>query len=1673
MQRKRVKLWVGLLCFCLLMGSVRVSAWADAAQGTRENETQNEYYFLSGQNENRMLIWERKDIPRTIDAWIYDEENSDGTEKKDLKVTDVSISQQYEWGEEDREPLKENDERTLIRLEGSAEEGWYLEADEMGSIDLKVTFQEDNSETSYTDTFRIDCVDEIYWVEWELPNDKNTMLTNASCEVKTRVTRNYYDYANNENIYGATVENYKLVIQDSWYKFSEETEEESSSLFEAKVENHKISFTSKKLEGWGHLYIEVKDGDDNWLTGETLDMDVWSDYYDIQPSKIKNPSLKETLNFKDEAMKLYRYNKNNSTGKYITTVTDTGYASSTGKIIPVGTNENKRIRFRMEYDSDIFALSTEQKEEDFLPISNLTRISVNGGDVRLIGEEYSENDEEWYEFVRRDYWFDNLDYYTGLDNTSNHNADCVFSDATAKFTLDKSNLEDKKDNYQITIALGTYDGDRDTFTPFKWDNTGAEEMDRYFSYIYAKDSTEDIEAIVLNGKKINEFYKDNRDSFRDDKWFDIHVQVTVGDTIVSDDYHGIELKDSWYDYDYPCSVPGDDTMLRTESIWIDKSMHVSYENSAHPYGIEEDIEITNVSFATEEEVKKAVEDSEDIEVESSGVSIKKHDDNWEIHGDEEGSAWIKVTYKPVEGDTGLNYTCIRIWVRSGYWRLDPSYEDGTGDMLPNSEKTVGVILKWRQVTDTGSITETIYGSDWHYITLNTYEDENGVEQQIYDTNLVDVTVAEDCKTFTVKSKDEQGWSTRIWFHVGMGEETIETYAEIGVWDSYLNIEPDELLDSHGEKIAPNVGATFDILDDAYGVKLHQYYVDEVNGEKVNKDKVVEVKYTDSKLSDADIAKESAEDNFDLRMRYRLEYDDGVMEPTEETKDRAVPVLKRKSIDGAWVCLIAENLEKDEEGNLTWREYRRKDYQLNSLVYVDGLRGEGETWIYNNETEYTLYLNGDILNAQGRSVDWNLYQWNEKTEKYDTPLDNTDNQYFEVYSYDDKIIALNGEKLFELRGENEDEVNLRLAYTIKAGEEGAERQIAADDVSINVRAAIYDYNYSYMCEEDNEEDFVDLFPGETITLDGVATFYREDGEYPYGNREEVKAECSLRSNDGNKTISFNSKGDRGWKIEALNEGTAEVRVVYKKAKSDPDDSQEEGIIYVRFRVAEEGMLLQSFKDKEKNYYLVQGDEITYEASYGTVVCEDGEYKVTPNEKATYTWELTTSNGEDPYKYVEETKLSGSKIKLKLKKDSDGDVSIYVKAKATVGEETNEKQMAFYIYGDEYEYYDVTMDEVITEPGKTVELPISVIRYSSEHPKGEKIENPKITFDMFDQNMLSISGTTATIKVESLKQEDPIETTEFRAKVLLDEEEEYYWRAMLSIKICNHKFEETSHEDPTCEGEGVSHQACTKCKKTKDVTIAAVGHKEVPDPAVDPTCTDSGLTAGSHCDVCKKTLVKQQKVEALGHKTETVVTAATPKKKGKKVEKCTVCGKEVKTTVIASPKTVKFSKDGILTYNKKKQRASVIAVYDTAGKAIPAVNYKVSYPSKSKDIGRYAVTITFKGNYSGTLTATYDIAPKGTSLKSVAAGSKRFTAKWKKLTTNTTGYMIQYSTDKNFVKGVKTVTVQKNKTTAATVKKLSAKKKYYVRVCTYKNVKYKGKTVKVCSAWSAAKNVNTKK
>ncbi len=208
----------------------------------------------------------------------------------------------------------------------------------------------------------------------------------------------------------------------------------------------------------------------------------------------------------------------------------------------------------------------------------------------------------------------------------------------------------------------------------------------------------------------------------------------------------------------------------------------------------------------------------------------------------------------------------------------------------------------------------------------------------------------------------------------------------------------------------------------------------------------------------------------------------------------------------------------------------------------------------------------------------------------------------------------------------------------------------------------------------------------------------------------------------------------------------------------------------------------------------------------------------------------------------------------------------------------------------------------------------------------------------------------------------------------------------------------------------------------------------------------------------------------HTLKTTTTKATTSKDGKIVKSCTVCGKAISTTVIPKASNIKLSATSY-TYDGKVKTPAV-TVKDSKGKTLKKnTDYTVTYASGRKYVGKYAVKITFKGNYSGTKTLYFYIKPKTTSISSITAGSKKFTVKWKKQATQTNGYQIQYSTTSNFT-NAKAVTVGYNSTTSKTISKLLGKKKYYVRVRTYKTVKINGKATNIYSGWSSAKSVTTK-
>lgn len=153
---------------------------------------------------------------------------------------------------------------------------------------------------------------------------------------------------------------------------------------------------------------------------------------------------------------------------------------------------------------------------------------------------------------------------------------------------------------------------------------------------------------------------------------------------------------------------------------------------------------------------------------------------------------------------------------------------------------------------------------------------------------------------------------------------------------------------------------------------------------------------------------------------------------------------------------------------------------------------------------------------------------------------------------------------------------------------------------------------------------------------------------------------------------------------------------------------------------------------------------------------------------------------------------------------------------------------------------------------------------------------------------------------------------------------------------------------------------------------------------------------------------------------------------------------------------------------KARKPTITVKDTGGYTLKeGVNYTVKYAKGRKNVGKYKVTVTLEDNYGGEEVFYFTIKPKKTSISSLTAIDDGFKIKWNTNSSQTTGYQIQYSTNSSF-SSAKTVTVSGKSKASKTIKNLKSKKKYYVRIRTYKTVDGK----KYYSSWSAKKTIKTK-
>lgn len=165
------------------------------------------------------------------------------------------------------------------------------------------------------------------------------------------------------------------------------------------------------------------------------------------------------------------------------------------------------------------------------------------------------------------------------------------------------------------------------------------------------------------------------------------------------------------------------------------------------------------------------------------------------------------------------------------------------------------------------------------------------------------------------------------------------------------------------------------------------------------------------------------------------------------------------------------------------------------------------------------------------------------------------------------------------------------------------------------------------------------------------------------------------------------------------------------------------------------------------------------------------------------------------------------------------------------------------------------------------------------------------------------------------------------------------------------------------------------KVSDTSIVSLGY-------VGNVMNIEALKEGE-CDITvtakngKKAVCHIVVKKAGDHKYDSTIEKASTSKDGKIIDKCSRCGDVKVAQIISHPTKVVLNNSNFVYDGKIK--TPTVTVTSADGKTIDSANYDISYANGRKDAGTYDVKVTFKGNYTGSLTTKFTIAKANQSLK----------------------------------------------------------------------------------------------
>ena len=257
-----------------------------------------------------------------------------------------------------------------------------------------------------------------------------------------------------------------------------------------------------------------------------------------------------------------------------------------------------------------------------------------------------------------------------------------------------------------------------------------------------------------------------------------------------------------------------------------------------------------------------------------------------------------------------------------------------------------------------------------------------------------------------------------------------------------------------------------------------------------------------------------------------------------------------------------------------------------------------------------------------------------------------------------------------------------------------------------------------------------------------------------------------------------------------------------------------------------------------------------------------------------------------------------------------------------------------------------------------------------------------------------------------------------------------------------------------------RAIAVCDKYSDSSVvSATGcahlHTTVRDRR-DATCTTNGYSGDTYCTDCGQKIAVGYVIPG-GHKYDGPEIKATTTSDGSKGGVCQSCGIGDKQFIYRAA-TVKCA-TATYTYTGGVKTPSVIVKTSAGENLIKDEDYSLSYASGRTNIGKYEITVTFQGDYTGSKTISFSIVPPAPGYISATPGSNSIKASWSKVS-GVSGYKVSLYQDGEFVNSE----VVSSSTTSYTFSKLVSDTNYTVKVRAYK-------TVDGRNYWSGIQTVET--